>query len=223
LESALCPAEVLPPSGLRDEVLVEAQASLRSAIGAVIYHTGGILIDDGWLRVLGSGHPRLARTLPGWNREVHGEGAVKPPFTLIADDAAGGFFAINHGGLGAEVGSVFFFAPDRMVWEDMGGSYAEWLRWALYQDVAGYYKTLRWPNWEHETRDLPGDQALALYPFPFSTDGRDPSKSAQRAVPVLELYQLYVRDIAPQVAGLGKGDHFAIDVGLPGAPEGERD
>src|SRR5687767_10749322 len=90
VESAVRPVEVLPPPApaLRDEVLVEAQASLRSAMGAVVYHTGGLLIDNGWIRVLGSGHPRLPRTLPGWNREVHAADVAKPPFTLIADDAA---------------------------------------------------------------------------------------------------------------------------------------
>ena len=37
-------------------------------MGAVIFETGGILIDEGWLRILGSGHPRLPRSLPDWNK-----------------------------------------------------------------------------------------------------------------------------------------------------------
>ena len=48
----------------------------RSPLGAVVYETGGILVDGGWLRILGSGNARLTRTLPGWNAG-HGEGCLK--------------------------------------------------------------------------------------------------------------------------------------------------
>src|SRR3954466_5413961 len=35
--------------------LEAAQVSLRSPMGAIVYHTGGLLIDHGWLRILGGG------------------------------------------------------------------------------------------------------------------------------------------------------------------------
>jgi hypothetical protein len=60
--------EALPPSDpARAEALLATQVTTRSPLGAVIYETGGLLVDHGWLRVLGSGHPRLPRTLPAWN------------------------------------------------------------------------------------------------------------------------------------------------------------
>jgi hypothetical protein len=38
-------------------------------MGAIVYHTGGLLIDHGWLRILGGGgHPRTQRSLMSWNR-----------------------------------------------------------------------------------------------------------------------------------------------------------
>ena len=56
--------EVLPPSEPdRSRALEEAQVTVRSPMGAIVYETGGILIDRGWLRILGSGHPRLPRAL----------------------------------------------------------------------------------------------------------------------------------------------------------------
>src|SRR5687767_12930937 len=67
IETSPRPVEALPPSAARGDALLETQATARSALGAVVYETGGLLIDHGWLRVLGSGHPRLPRTLPGWN------------------------------------------------------------------------------------------------------------------------------------------------------------
>src|SRR5262249_10892670 len=84
--AAVRPVEVLPPSEAREEALYQTQVTTRSPMGAVVYETGGILIDGGWLRVLGSGHSRLTRTLPGWNGE-RADG-----YLLVADDVVGGFF-----------------------------------------------------------------------------------------------------------------------------------
>lgn len=81
--------EVLPPSARREDVLLDLQVTTRSTMGAVAYETGGILIQNGWLRFPGSGHSKLTRTLPGWN-EGRSEGLF-----LIADEAVGGFFAIK--------------------------------------------------------------------------------------------------------------------------------
>src|SRR5689334_10661662 len=64
---AVRPIEFLPASSSRENSLLETQVTTRSPMGAIIYETGGVLVDRGWLRFLGSGHPRLARTLPGWN------------------------------------------------------------------------------------------------------------------------------------------------------------
>src|SRR5581483_2004912 len=68
LRTATNGAEVLPASESdRSDALVATQVTTRSPMGAIIYETGGILVDFGWIRILGSGHPRLPRTLPGWN------------------------------------------------------------------------------------------------------------------------------------------------------------
>src|SRR5258705_10207720 len=47
--------EILPaPPNAADE-LEASQVTLRSPMGAMVYHTGGLLIDHGWLRILGGG------------------------------------------------------------------------------------------------------------------------------------------------------------------------
>lgn len=50
--------EVLPcnPSQAGN-ALYHLQVTTGSTLGSVVYETGGILIDGGWLRVFGSGHP----------------------------------------------------------------------------------------------------------------------------------------------------------------------
>jgi hypothetical protein len=113
--------EVLPARDPdRSRALEEMQVTTRSPMGAVVYETGGLLIDDGWLRVLGSGHPRLPRTLPGWNKgRTLSEAQSAPPILVVADDAIGGSFAINGGGLDGPQGHVHYFAPDRLKWESL--------------------------------------------------------------------------------------------------------
>ena len=65
IAAATNPVEVLPPpeEDSRRQALLAAQVTTRSPMGAIIFETGGLLVDHGWLRILGSGHPRLPRSL----------------------------------------------------------------------------------------------------------------------------------------------------------------
>src|SRR6218665_1979626 len=61
--------KILPadPQKAKD-ALYQTQVTTNSPMGAVIYKTGGILIDNGWIRILGSGSTKLSRSLPAWNK-----------------------------------------------------------------------------------------------------------------------------------------------------------
>ncbi len=118
-EHAQRPCELLEPSDDRARVLLGLQITTRSMLGAIAYETGGMLIDNGWLRILGSGHARLARNILDWNQQ-RSEGHM-----LVADDAAGGFFSINGGGLGDDIGSMYYWAPDTLIWEPMEIGYTD--------------------------------------------------------------------------------------------------
>jgi hypothetical protein len=78
----------------------------KSTLGAIAFETGGIQIDRG---------------LAGWS-EGRAQGHL-----LVADDAAGGCFSINGGGLGDDVGAVYYWAPDILQWEPLGISYTAFL------------------------------------------------------------------------------------------------
>ncbi len=126
-------------------------------MGAIVYSTGGILIDDGWIRILGSGSDRLPRSLPEWNKgKTMADYGGHSPFYLVADDAIGGFFAINGGGLGNDPGKVYHLSPDNLEWEAMGLSYSEFLQFCFSGDLEKYYSGNRWKNWRKEVlRRLP--------------------------------------------------------------------
>ena len=166
VEAAIRPVEILPPSEAREETLVQAQVTTRSPMGAILYETGGILVDRGWLRVLGSGHARLTRTLPAWNAE-RGAG-----FYLVADDAVGGFFAINGGALGEDVKNLYYFAPDSLDWEPLEIDYAEFLQWAFSGKLDQFYDWIRWRGWDADVRTLHGDRCYTFYPFLFTQEGK---------------------------------------------------
>src|SRR5262249_31460307 len=181
--------EVLSPSSTRDDALVQTQVTIRSPMGAVVHETGGILIDHGWLRFLGSGHPRLERTLSSWNSE-RSNGIY-----LVADDAVGGFFAINGGALGKDIKNVYYFAPDTLGWTPLSGGYSELLQWALTGDLTRFYEGLRWPGWQKEVRSLAADRCFFFAP-PLWTKEGSVSASHRGEVPVAEAWGVQVEFVA---------------------------
>ena len=164
--AAVRPVDFLPPSVARRDALEQIQLTTRSTLGAVVYETGGILLDGGWLRILGSGNARLARTLPGWNA-CRGEGCL-----LVADDAIGGFFAINGGAFGADVQGMYYFAPDSLDWEPLEMGYSDFLHWTFCGELTQFYDWIRWPGWEDDVKTLHGDRSFTFYPFLFTKEGK---------------------------------------------------
>ena len=195
MREARNPVEVLPATDPdRADALVATQVTTRSPMGAIIYETGGILIDGGWLRLLGSGHPRLPRSLPEWNVGRTSKEPGDPRyFLLVADDAVGGFFAINGGGLGPEIGNVFYHAPDTLEWEDLNRGYTDFVYWCFTGDLNMFYDGMRWPDWQIDLAGLAGDRAYSVYPFLFAA-GPGIQERSRRAVPIAELYGLYVAE-----------------------------
>jgi hypothetical protein len=188
--------QVLPKSQARaDSALLAAQVTTRSPMGAIIYQTGGILVDNGWLRILGSGCSAMNRDLMGWNK------GKQQGFLLVADDVLGGFYAINAGAFGSEsLGKVFYFAPDALNWEITNKNYSEFLLFCFSGNLASYYKNLRWKGWEQETSTLTGNQGIACYPFLFTKEGKNLAKAKRSVVPIAELWT-FGQDMQHQLDG----------------------
>lgn len=173
------------------DALYKTQVTTRSPMGAIIYMTGGLLVDDGWIRILGSGNVRLNRTLPDWNKgKAFSEFGEAAPYLLIADDAAGGFFLLNGGALGKDIGKVYYFAPDNLEFESMDLSYSEFLLFCFNNDLDKFYKGNRWTNWREEVKKLDGDKVYNFVPFLWTKEGKDINKNKRMAVPVEEQFSL---------------------------------
>ncbi|HEY7426200.1 MAG TPA: DUF2625 domain-containing protein [Gemmataceae bacterium] len=193
IREASNPVEVLPPADPdRSEALLAVQVTTRSPMGSVVYETGGLLIDRGWIRVLGSGHPRLPRSLPRWNEgRTSRKNGEQLGFLLVADDVLGGFFALNGGGFEGEMGQVWYAAPDTLKWENLEVTYSEFLYWCFTGDLAQFYGHLRWPGWEEVIGRLPGDQGVGIYP-PLPTEGPSIADRHRGLVSLEEMYRLHV-------------------------------
>lgn len=183
LDQAERPCTLLPAGADSASVLLHLQVSTRSTLGAVAFETGGILVDHGWLRILGSGHPSLRRNLAQWNA------GRAQGYLLVADDAAGGFFAINGGALGDDIGALYYWAPDSLLWEPLEIGYTDFLGWAVSNRIDTFYKGLRWASWQADMAELNGDQCMSFYPFLWTGEG-SVEASARKVVAVAEHYAL---------------------------------
>ncbi|OOF48558.1 hypothetical protein BKK52_05520 [Rodentibacter trehalosifermentans] len=156
--------EVLPKEvEAANSELLGMQLSTKTPLGAIIYETGGLLIDGGWLRILGSGHEKLPRVFFTWNLGKTFEGmGERPLYLLIADDIVGGYFAVNGGGLGEKIGIVYYYHPKKRKWESIGLNYSQFLGWALTADIASFYYDLRKENWQLLLEQVNGNQIINL-------------------------------------------------------------
>ncbi|MCZ0979883.1 DUF2625 family protein [Streptomyces diastatochromogenes] len=65
LRTAKVPVEVLDADpGQAAATLLRTQVTVRSYLGAFLFRTGGMLVDDGWLRVYGSPPPTTSGACP---------------------------------------------------------------------------------------------------------------------------------------------------------------
>jgi hypothetical protein len=192
IKTAKNKVDILPVDQIRaKDVLYKIQVTTRSSMGAIIFNTGGLLIDDGWIRILGSGNSKCNRTLSDWNKgKTFNEYGETPPFLLIADDVIGGFYILNGGGLGTDIGKIYYFSPDNLEYEPLDITYSEFLGFCFNNDLDKFYEGNRWNGWREEVSKLKGDEVFNFYPFLWTAEGSDINKSSRKIIPIQEQYGL---------------------------------
>jgi len=181
LVAAAPSARLLPCDPARaDEALLAMQITVSSPLGALVHRSGGLLVDHGWLRLLGSGSPDLPRSVPGWNKSGSG-------LLLVADDVLGGFFAINGGALDCKLGDVSYLAPDTLQWESLERGYSDFLAFALSPAVEKFYAPFRYQGWREDIEMLGGDEAFMFYPFLWAK-GPEIAQRVRRPGSIAEIF-----------------------------------
>ncbi|KQO18017.1 DUF2625 family protein [Paenibacillus sp. Leaf72] len=161
------------------KTLEHLQVTNRSYLGAIALECGGILVDYGWLKILGAGNERLSGSLATWNSPIQN-------ILVVAYDLVGGFFAIH-----SNFKTVFYMAPDTLEWEDTECTYSEFIGWALNGDLQLFYKTMRWDSWIVDSQTIQGDQAFSIFPYLWTAEGQNIEQASKKPVSVLELYELH--------------------------------
>jgi Protein of unknown function DUF2625 len=202
LASSFTGCVVLAPDADRcRETLLQLQVTARSPLGAIILNTGGILVHDGWLRVYGgsggglSGLPSMAE-INGFPETVE-EGWQPPAGLIVAHDVLGGVFALNgmdseqHGRPGLP-GSVVYFSPITLTWEDLEMRHGQWLTWLLDGGAAGHYHDVLWPIWRTEVAGLGLRDGISVYPFLWSQEAQQDMASTNRTpAPLAQILDLH--------------------------------
>ncbi len=191
ITNAECEVEILEKDEKRAErELYELQVTTRSPMGSIVYETGGILVKKGWLRILGSGNLKLNRGIMEWNKgKTFSNIGEQMPYLLIADDAVGGFFAINAGGLSRDlIGKVYYFSQDTLNWEQTELNYSEFINFCFSDRISKFYENMFWKGWENDLHNVDGNQCFAFYPFLWTKEGKDINKVSRKIVPVQEVW-----------------------------------
>lgn len=175
--------------------LYSLQISIKSVLGAIIFKTGGLLINNGWLRVYGSGNEKV-RSIIEWN-EVD-ESGVSNKYKgalLVANDAVGGFFAINAGAFEGNQGNIYYLAPDTLEWENLDITYSQFIQWSLSGDTDKFYESFRWIGWQKDIKDVDMDYGMLIYPFIWAK-GPDINYRTKKIVPINEIWELTLENMS---------------------------
>lgn len=176
--------EVLPADSQSSAAtLLALQISTATPLGALADQTGGVLVDSGWLRILGSGHERMPWGLAEWNG-LQADHQPVPDRLILAHDVLGGFFAREHNK------KVSYFSPDTLTWENTQLGYQDWLAWALSDDMGDFYEHFRWRGWAKEVVELEPHEGLLVEPLLWEK-GPALSKRKRTPLPILELWGRY--------------------------------
>ncbi|MFE6335876.1 DUF2625 family protein [Streptomyces sp. NPDC057798] len=181
--------------------LLQLQVSAGSALGAMVLHCGGLVLDGGWLRIFGGRSSRPRPALPSLAVVNGFPAAVDPAWRpqdalVVGHDVLGGVFALNThdpaaAGRPGMPGQMTYFAPDSLEWEAMDMGYGTWLTWALTDRVAHFYEGLRWPGWQQEIVNLTAAEGITVYPFLWSKEAQDDLAATTRApAPIAELHTM---------------------------------
>jgi hypothetical protein len=215
LAASAVPVRVLPVDPVEStRTLLQMQVTARSVLGCLALHTGGLVVDDGWVRVFGGGSsangglPSLAQVNrfpasldPAWHPGIG---------LVVGQDALGGVFALNGhdpaaAGRPGVPGQLTYFAPDTLAWEELTMGHSAWVSWLLSGKLEQFYEGLRWPGWRAETAALTHAQGIAVYPFLWSDEAHDDlAATTRRPVPMSELLGVaadFARQLGPADPG----------------------
>lgn len=208
-DSAVSVIVLLVDPARAEAALVRLQVTAASTLGGMALNCGGLLVDHGWLRILGGGCVDLPDLASANDLGDQAKVREPPPSLVVAYDVLGGVFAVDGGGLAVAPGEVCYRGPDSLEWIGLGTGHTGFVHFTLSGGLDDFYASLRWPGWEDEVSALDPSLGLSLYPPPFTKEGADIASVSRRSVPLAEVVGYYA-DMAHQVKEMPDGQAFSI-------------
>jgi hypothetical protein len=140
--------------------------------------TGGIIINNGMIRIFGSGSKELNRNLFDVNKDI-------TEHLIVADDVFGGIFSID-----IKSKNMKYYAPDTQEWEDMEIDLGQFIWWVFNGDLNMYYESFLWDDFKKEIKNVDSNMAYLFYPFPF-TEEFDINTCSKKIIPYKEVHKIY--------------------------------
>jgi hypothetical protein len=193
--------------------LFRLQVTTHSTLGALAANCGAVLIDGGWLRLLGSGVEGLPSLPEANGLGEPGETSGPLGHLVVGYDVLGGTFAVNGHGLPSKPGEVCYFGPDTLSWTPIGiPGHSALLRWAIAGGLAEAFADLRWLGWERDVAALAAGEGITCYPPLWSAEAHHGTVAVRRTPASLtELVSLH-QESARQLADLPNGSRVMIRI-----------
>lgn len=171
--------------GKNEQVFAELGINQESVLGQVVCHISKLKIND-YLSVLG-GDENEKLNIGVFNREVR---SVYPGRKLVvAVDIWGGLFAIGNGDFPGNENSIWYFAPDRLQWEDLDVNYTQFFSWVCSVHINKFYADFLCADIVTISKMLKEDEGILIYPFLWSNEC-NLKTAVKKPVPVVELVQI---------------------------------
>ena len=143
----------------------------------IVNNTNSIVVNK-YLRMLGTGQ-NLYENIFSFNLEV--ERIFGEKNYIVAYDAFGGLFASK--------GTIHYFAPDRLEWENLEINYSEFIMWLLSEDIQDFYSAFLWNTREEMSNDLKLGQGILIYPYLWAKEC-DIDTAVKKIVPYKEIIEM---------------------------------
>lgn len=185
--------EIVPPDEPCAAINAEYyQADSSTNFGLLINGCGGV-VANGVVRLLGSSRDPEYRDINMFNIKFGSAGAV-----ILGDDIFGGVFALNTGLFSAKPGSIMYFAPDTLEWEDTELQLLGFFAWLKDGDMAGFYGQFSEEEYEKlRAMNAEFNKVLHILPPQWSAEFKT-EKHDVRAIDIYEHYRLCFQRNAEQ-------------------------
>lgn len=185
--------EIIPVDAPCAEINAEYyQADSSTNFGLLINESGGVVVN-GVVRLLGSNRSDEYRDINLFNIKFGSAGAI-----ILGDDIFGGIFAVNTGLFSKNLGSIMYFAPDTLDWEDTELQLSGFFAWLKDGDMAGFYGQFSAEEYEKlRSMNVKFNEVLHIMPPQWSAEFQTEPHDV-RAIDINEYYRLCFQEKAEQ-------------------------